>query len=59
MKSDKLTGKLAMWFLLLQKYNFEVVHHAIITNLNVDGLSCNLSPLDKDMTGSRWQGDCD
>ena len=53
MESDKLTSKLARWVLLLQKYDFEVVHCAGITNLDADGLSSNPSPSDEDLTGAR------
>ena len=59
MESDKLTDKLARWALLLQEYDFEVVHRAGITNLDADGLSCNPSPSNEDLTGTRWHGDCD
>ena len=45
MESDKLTGKLARWALLLQEYDFEVVHKAGLQNLDADGLSCNPSLL--------------
>ena len=48
-ESDKLTGKLAMWALLLQEYDFEVVHCVGITNLDADGLFCNSSPSDEDL----------
>ena len=58
-KSDKLTSKLVKWVLLLHEYDFEVVHHVGITNLNVDGLSHNPSSLDEDLIGARWHGDCD
>ena len=36
MESDKLTGKLAKWALLLHEYDFEVVHNAVIKNLDAD-----------------------
>ena len=52
-KSDKLTSKLAIWVLLLQEYDFEVVHCAGITNLDADGLSRNPSPSDEDLIGTR------
>ena len=38
-ESDKLTGKLARWALLLQEYDFKVVHRARLVNMDVDGLS--------------------
>ncbi len=59
MESDKLTGKLARWALVLQEYDFEVVHQANITNLNADGLSRNPSPSEEDLTSVRWHGDYD
>ena len=45
--------------LLLQEHDFEVVHRVGITNLDADGLSRNPSPSEKDLTGTRWHGDCD
>ena len=59
MESDKLTGKLAKCVLLLKEYNFEVILRAGITNLDADGFSHNLSPSNKDMTRTKWHGDCD
>ena len=54
MESDKLTGKLTRWALLLQDYDFEVVHHVGITNLDADGLLRNPSPSDEDLIGAMW-----
>ena len=54
MDSDNLTDKLVRWILLLQEYNFEVVYHAGITNLDAHGLSRNLSPSDEKLTGAGW-----
>lgn len=59
MKSDKLIRKLARWILLLQEYDFEVIHRARNTNLDANGLSRNPSPSDKDLIGARWHGNCD
>ena len=59
MDSDKLTGKLAMWALLLQEYDYEVVHYVGIIKLDADGLLNNPSPSDKDLTGASWYGDYD
>ena len=58
-ESDKLTGKLARWALLLKEYDFEVMHRAGITNMNTDGLLCNPSPSDEDLTRAMWHEDCD
>ena len=52
MKSDKLTSKLAKWALLLQEYDFEVIHCIGITKLDADGPSCSPSPFDEDLTGA-------
>ena len=59
MDSDKLTGKLARWALMLQEYEFQVVHRAGSVNLDADGLSCNPCPSQQDTTGTRWHGETD
>jgi hypothetical protein len=41
MEFEKLTGKLAWWALILQEYDFQVVHKPEVANLDVDGLSWN------------------
>ena len=51
MESDKLTNKLITWALLLHEYDFEVMHHHEITNMDVDRLSRNPSLSDEDLTG--------
>ncbi len=41
MESDKLTRKLAWWALILQEYDFQVVHRPGVANLHANGLSRN------------------
>jgi hypothetical protein len=57
MESDKLTGKLAWWALMLMEYDFKVVHRAGLVNMDVDGLSRNPVPNQADATGARWHVD--
>jgi hypothetical protein len=59
MESDKLTRKLARWVLILQEYDFQVVHKLGVTNLDVDGLSRNPCTNQEDNTGARWHGKVD
>ncbi|CAM6082514.1 unnamed protein product [Calypogeia fissa] len=59
MESDKLTGKLAKWALILQEYEFTVVHRAGRLNQDADGLSRNPCTSEQDITGVRWHGDED
>jgi hypothetical protein len=54
MESDKLTGKLARWALMLMEYDFKVVHRAGLVNMDADGLSRNPIPSQADATGARW-----
>jgi hypothetical protein len=53
-ESNKLTGKLAWWALMLMEYDFKVVHRAGLVNMDVDGLSHNPIPNQADATGARW-----
>jgi len=39
MTNDKLTGKLTCWVLILQEYEFKVIHRPGITHQNVDTMS--------------------
>ncbi len=39
MTNDKLTSKLARWALILQEYEFKVIHRLGITRQNVDTMS--------------------
>jgi len=59
MESDKLTGKLAQWAFILQKYDFQVVHRPRVANLDVDGLSRNPCTSQEDNIGARWHGEVD
>ncbi|CAM6108287.1 unnamed protein product [Calypogeia fissa] len=52
-ESSKLTGKLARWALILQEYDFQVVHRAGVANLDADGLSRNPCTSQQDDTGAR------
>jgi hypothetical protein len=51
MESDKLTGKLAWWALMLMEYNFKVVHRMGLVNMDADGLSRNPIPGQADVIG--------
>ena len=56
---NNFTSKLTWWVLLLQEYDIEIVHHVSVTNLDANGVSRNPSPMDNDMNGARWHGNCD
>ncbi|OAE20886.1 hypothetical protein AXG93_3256s1330 [Marchantia polymorpha subsp. ruderalis] len=59
MESDKLTGKLARWTLILHEYYFQVVHRPGVANLDADGLSQNPCTSQEDDTGGRWHVEVD
>jgi hypothetical protein len=54
MESNKLTGKLVRWALILMEYDFKVVHRAGLVNMDADGLSRNPIPSQADATSARW-----
>ena len=54
MTTQKLTGKLARWSLLLQEYDFEVEHRAGAANTNADCLSRYPLPSDADAPLLDW-----
>jgi hypothetical protein len=56
MENNKLTGKLARWALILQEYEFTVVHCAGQLNQDTDSLSCNPCISEEDLTVARWHG---
>ncbi len=39
MTNDKLTGKVTRWALILQEYEFKVIHRPGITHQNADTMS--------------------
>jgi hypothetical protein len=39
MESNCFTRKLAKWALMLQEYNFDIIHRSSKVNHDVDGLS--------------------
>ncbi|KAL3688002.1 hypothetical protein R1sor_014311 [Riccia sorocarpa] len=59
MESDKLTGTLARWALILQEYDFTMVHRPGVVNRDADGLSRNPCTSQHDETGARWHGETD
>ena len=54
MTTEKLTGKLARWSLLLQEYDFTVEHRKGIDNTNADCLSRYPLPSDADAPLMDW-----
>jgi hypothetical protein len=59
MESDKLTGKLARWALILQEYDFHMVHKPGVANHDANGLNRNPCISQEDNTGARWHGEVD
>ncbi len=57
MESNQLTGKLAKWALILQGYNFDIVHKVGKVKWDTDGLSWNPSFIEEDITCAKWHGE--
>ncbi|KZS01385.1 Uncharacterized protein APZ42_001980, partial [Daphnia magna] len=53
MANQELTGKPARWSLIMQEYDFEVVHRPGATHINADVLSRYPLPSSADATGAR------
>jgi len=57
MTNDKLTGKLARWVLILQEYEFKVIHQPGITHQNTDTMSRRPLTTSKDFSETRQDFD--
>jgi hypothetical protein len=53
MTNDKLIGKLARWALILQEYEFKVIHQPGITHQNSDTMSRRPLTTSKDFLEAR------
>jgi hypothetical protein len=47
------------WALILQKYNFDIIHKVRWVNWDVDGLNQNPSSNEEDTIRAHWHGDVD
>ncbi|OAE18888.1 hypothetical protein AXG93_3022s1120 [Marchantia polymorpha subsp. ruderalis] len=59
MRSDKLTGKLARWSLILHEYDFQVMHRPGVANLDANGLSRNPCTSQEYDTRAKWYCEVD
>ncbi len=57
MTNDKLTGKLACWALILQEYEFKVIHRLGITHQNAHTMSRKPFTTSKDFSEARQDFD--
>jgi hypothetical protein len=57
MTNDKLTGKLARWALILQEYEFKVIHQPGITHQNADTMSRRPLTTSEDFSEARQDFD--
>jgi hypothetical protein len=59
MESNWLIGKLARWALILQEYDFDIIHRPCKVNQDANGLNQNPSSNKEDTTGALWHDDVD
>jgi len=59
MESNWLIGKLARWALILQEYDFDIIHKPCKVDRNANGLSQNPSSNKENTTGALWHDDVD
>jgi len=57
MTNDKFTSKLACWVLILQKYEFKVIHRPGITHQNADTMSQRPLTTSEDFSKARQDFD--
>jgi hypothetical protein len=57
MTNDKLIGKLARWVLILQEYEFKIIHRPGITHQNVDTMLWKPLTTSKDFSKVRQNFD--
>jgi hypothetical protein len=57
MTDNKLTSKLAHWALILQEYEFKVIHRPSITHQNVDTMSRRPLTTSKDFSETKQNFD--
>jgi hypothetical protein len=57
MTNDKLTSKLTRWALILQEYEFKVIHRLGITHQNVDTMLRRPLTTSKDFSEARQDFD--
>jgi hypothetical protein len=57
MTNDKLTGKLARWALILQEYEFKVIHRPGITHQNADTMSRRPLTISEDFSEAKQNFD--
>jgi hypothetical protein len=59
MESYWFIGKLVRWALILQEYDFDIIHRLSRVKRYANGLSWNPSSNEEDTTRASWHGDVD